>query len=358
MTVSVPAPAPVALARRRVRAALAWLHLWMGLGAGLLFALLGLSGSVLTFHTELLRWQQPQLFAHAPRVDASVLERVYAEWTPQGLTALDLPRPSLPVWQGYFADGSRRYFAPADGELLLVRSAGNDPLMWLHELHTHFLAGETGEQVVGVVGWIALFMLLSGLYLWWPKLARLRSHLRVYSGPPTRRWLSWHRSSGVLLLPLLLLATLTGVGMVYPKLARSLLTTAFGGPPAPSAPAAPAAAPDWPRILAGARRAWPHDELVRVAPPKNGVVTLRVRDPREWHPNGRSLLFVDAGGRVLGRYDATAQAAGVRMEAAIYPLHIAAVGGWPYRIAVAATGLLPAFLLVTGFLFWRRRRGR
>jgi uncharacterized iron-regulated membrane protein len=35
-----------------------------------------------------------------------------------------------------------------------------------------------------------------------------------------------------------------------------------------------------------------------------------------------------------------------------------AVGGWAYRIAVAISGLVPAFLLCTGFLFWRRRRGK
>ena len=45
------------------------------------------------------------------------------------------------------------------------------------------------------------------------------------------------------------------------------------------------------------------------------------------------------------------------MSQALYPLHVGAVGGTAMKWATALIGLLPAFLLVTGFLFWRRRRG-
>ena len=56
-------------------------------------------------------------------------------------------------------------------------------------------------------------------------------------------------------------------------------------------------------------------------------------------------------------YDATANRLGMRMSQAIFPLHVGAVGGGVMKWATAVVGLLPGFLLVTGFLFWRRRRG-
>lgn len=69
-------------------------------------------------------------------------------------------------------------------------------------------------------------------------------------------------------------------------------------------------------------------------------------------------MFVDAAGnRLLLAHDATRQALGARLDEAVYPLHIGAVGGRPYRWAVALAGVLPTFLLVTGFLLWLRRRG-
>jgi uncharacterized iron-regulated membrane protein len=46
------------------------------------------------------------------------------------------------------------------------------------------------------------------------------------------------------------------------------------------------------------------------------------------------------------------------MTEAIYPLHIGAVGGTLVRWLTALAGLVPAFLLVTGLLFWWRRPAR
>lgn len=349
------------ITRRRLRRVLAWLHLWVGLSVGITFAAVGLSGSVLVFQTELLRLQHPQLAGRAPVTDGTVLAAILSDPASQGLRSIDLPRPGLPVWQGYFDDGSRRYFAPDDGGLLLARNADNDWLLWLRDLHTHLLAGETGEQALGILGIAMLFLLGSGFYLWWPRIGRLRTHLRVHAGPPVRRWLSWHRSTGALSLPLLALLTLTGVAMIYHGASRAVLTGVLGGD-APAAPVAsrevPVDAVDWMRVLAVAQRALPDAVLVRLTPPAagSGTIALRARRPAEWHPNGRSTLqLAGADARLLQASDAALAPLGARIDHAIYPLHGGMVGGLPYRLAVAIAGLLPAFLLVTGFLFWRRR---
>jgi uncharacterized iron-regulated membrane protein len=367
-TLPLPPPtfaqAATATARRRLRAVLSWLHLWVGLGVGAVFAVIGLSGSVLVFHDELLHWQHPQLAAFEPQADGRVLARIIERETAAGLRGVHFPDASMPVWTGFYADGRERLFAPDDGRLLLERTTENDALVWLFDLHAHLLGGETGEEVLGVIGWISLGLLLTGLYLWWPKRGRMLAQLRVFRGPPVRRWLTWHRSSGVVLLPLLLLATLTGVGMIYHEAARSLLTGVFGGGETPDVPARSATRGtpiDWPRVLERAQAALPSAALTRAGAPADGsgVVSFRARNAGEWHPNGRSTVHVDlAGHEVLLAHDATAQPLGARMTEAIYPLHIGSVGGAAYKWATAFAGLLPAFLLVTGFLFWRRRRGK
>lgn len=346
-------------ARRRLRAVLAWLHLWVGLTVGSAFAVVGLSGSALVFHEELLRWQHPQLAQGAPVVDAAVLERIVERAQPDGLRSVQFPSPSMPSWIGFHADGRRVHYATDDGRVLLERSADDDVLLWLHELHTHLLAGDIGEEIAGIVGLVSIALVLVGVYLWWPQRGRMLAQLRVHAGPPIRRWLTWHRSSGVLLLPLLLLATVTGVGMVYHEAARSLLTGLLGGNEAPSPPRPPAASPRWDRVLPAAAAGIAPARLTRVALPgaDDGAVSFRGRDPAEWHPNGRSTVTVDAdGGEVLQVHRAPAQPLGSRAADAIYPLHIGVAGGLPLRLLTFVAGLLPAFLLVTGFLFWLRRR--
>jgi len=344
--------------KRRLRAALSWLHLWLGLTAGSVFALVALSGSVLVFHVELLGLQHPALLRHEAVARAPALERIVGAWAPRGLRSLDLPREELPVWQGYFEDGRRGYFAPEDGRLLLTRTHQDDWLLWLHELHVELLGGPAGKMLLGVAGWIALGLLLTGLYLWWPRPDKLRGSLRWHAGPPTRRWLSWHRSSGAILLPLVLLVTLTGVGMIYSNGFRSVLAVLLGGATHPLPEAAAAGMrPDWPRILAAAQDGLPGARVSRLSVPggDDAVVVFRARANGEWHPVGRSEIRLDHAGRRLQVVDATTDPAGTRLHQAIYPLHIGAVGGTPMRWLTALAGLMPAFLLATGFLFWRRR---
>ena len=358
------APAPHRAFRRRLRAALAWLHLWLGLAAGTVFALVALAGAPLVFHVALLKWQHPALVGHAPVADGTVLETIVETWRALGLRTLDLPRRELPVWQGYLEDGSRAYFAPDDGRLLLLRSHHDDVLLWLHEFHVELLTGSIGKEILGVVGWIALGLLVTGLYLWWPKVGKWLSSLRWHSSPPARRWRSWHQSAGALFSPLLLLLTLTGVGMVYSDGFRTVLVALFGGDPAPAAPDAVPGPPsaqriDWDRVLARVDLALPGARVSRLSVPGDSdpSVVFRARAAGEWHPVGRSeIRMTAAGDQTLQVVDATGHAAGIRIHQTIYPLHIGAVGGTAARWLTFLGGLLPAFLLVTGALFWWRRR--
>jgi len=345
------------------------LHLWAGLSVGLVYALIALSGSVLVLQGPLLRLLHPSLAAHAlpdATARAAVLTRIAHEWPSRGLRSADLPTAELPVWQLYFSDGSRRYLDPANGNLLLMRATGSDPLLTLRDWHTHLLTGETGEAVLGVLGWLTLGLLLSGVWLWWPGRRNLRSSLRMHTQPPARRWVSWHRSTGALSLPLLLLVTLTGTLMVYSAGTRHVLQTLFADAPARPTPTRIAPRPqaiDWAAVLDAAQHALPGAELRRIALPSahDGRVTIRARAAGEWHPVGRSQVWLDPyRAQVLGAVDATTEGTGARLSNAIYPLHAGSVGGLTGKLLVLLCGLLPPFFLVTGFLFWRtrQRRGR
>ncbi|MCX7513981.1 PepSY-associated TM helix domain-containing protein [Frateuria hangzhouensis] len=342
------------------------LHLWLGLSLGTVYALVALSGSVLALQGPLLRAMHPELDAHAlpdAAQQAAVIERIAREWAPQGLRSADLPDADLPVWQLYFDGGVRRYLDPASGELLLTRTPDNDALLALRDWHTHLLAGHAGETWLGVIGWFSLFMLVSGVVLWWPGRGRFLAHLKPHTQPPVRRWLSWHRSFGALSLPLLLLVTLTGTLMIYHGGTRLALRTLFLDAPEPPQPAiiAPHDAPiDWPAVLAAAHQALPDATLGRISLPgeRDGRVTLRARMPGEWNPTGRSMIWIDPyRARVLGTVDATRADTGVQVNNAIYALHAGTTGPL-WRTLVIVSGLLPPFFLVTGFLFWRARTKR
>lgn len=370
----MPRDAPAAVAspshgQRWLRHWLKRLHLWVGLSVGLAYALIALSGSLLALQQPLLRLAHPSLASHATPDAAqrvAVLARIATDWRSAGLRAADFPTAALPVWQLYFADGTRRYLDPADGHLVLTRTPGSDVLLTVRDWHTHLLAGATGEAILGAIGWLALGLLLSGLYLWWPGRRRLRGSVRMHAQPPVRRWWSWHRSVGIVAMPLVLLVTLTGTLMIYDSGTRRVLQAVMADPPATAAPARVAPRPqaiDWAAVLDAAQRALPHADLHRIALPSttDGRVIIRARAQGEWHTVGRSQVWLDPyRAQVLAAIDASAEGAGARVSNAIYPLHAGSVGGVTGQLLVLLSGLLPPFLLVTGFLFWRsraRRRG-
>ena len=148
----------------RFRPVLKWLHLWLGLSVGLVFAVVSLTGTVLVFQSELLLAAHPELERERLpplALQGHALARIVAGAEESGIRSIDLPSPRLPAWQAFAAQGERHYFDPANGELLLVRNTGNDAVMWMRDLHTHMLAGEAGEQLLGAYGIVSLFLLLS-----------------------------------------------------------------------------------------------------------------------------------------------------------------------------------------------------
>jgi uncharacterized iron-regulated membrane protein len=284
----------------RWRARLRWLHRWLGLGLGLLFALIGLSGSLLALQPEILRLQHPDWPAVVASNEAlaAALDRIAHSAAADEITAIDLPTERLPVWQAYTAQDRRHYFDAQSGEWLLTRDVRNDWLLWLRDLHTHLLAGEIGEQALGIAGLCLLLLLASGLYLWWPRWHLLRSSLRWHLKPTVVRWLSWHRSSGAMVFAGLLTLGLTGVAMIYGSPVRTSLRWMAGEGAEVTAPASLPSrhAPiQWQAILHAAQLAMPEAELRRVAFPHadNAWVVIRARQPAEWHPNGRSVIWID-----------------------------------------------------------------
>lgn len=158
-----------------MRRVLKWLHLWTGLSIGLVFAMHGLTGTLLAYQPERLAAHCE--FAGLEQVtpaDARVLARLQPD--SRGVSSAEPSRPGLPVWQAHAKDGLRLYLPPGDGRVLLERSVRSDAVLWLRDPHVHLLAGKHSEAVLGICGMATLFLLFSGVYLWWPRPgARLES---------------------------------------------------------------------------------------------------------------------------------------------------------------------------------------
>ena len=345
-----------------MRAALVLLHRWLGGLVGLGLAVLGLTGAALLWKPW---WVGVPLAARAPS-EAETLA-IIAKGEALGAGYVTLPSAEFGAAQAGLGEGAGAYLAH-DGTLLARwQSVWDRPETFLFDLHHHLLMGGTGEVIAGWLGLAAALFCVTGLILWWPtrRTFRLRAWPARFTRPAV---IMHHRDIGAVLALPILLAAVTGALMVLKPLGQAMLaplSTAnevAAWQAKPSAPAT-AAAPDWPNILTAARARFPDAELRMIVWPKSPgeAVTIRMRRPAEWHPNGRTTLTLAADGTVLMARDATAAPRAVRVSNALYPLHSARMAGsamaLPLRIVMTLAGLglalLGSLAVVT---FWRSRR--
>jgi len=341
------------------------LHRWTGAVIGLLLAVMGLSGALLA-HKDL--WVTAP-GARDPQVQdvvalAGAVERIMADPATR-------PRSILFATEGFGLDrlsfgGEAGAYALQDGAIVARWSSKWDrPELWLFDLHHHLLSGDTGEAVLGVAALIGLGFVITGLILWWP--LRRSFELRAWPKSGSRfAILRHHRDLGALLAPILALVLATGAMMIFRPLTNVVfgpgtetqIKAALAPPKAPKATLA--AHPDWRGMLQTVRRIYPDAEIRSLTLPRddNGLITLRLRQPGEWLPNGRTTVWFAADtGRLVEARDAQKAPTRVRAYGALYPLHSGKVGGLAWRLIVTLAGVgLMMFGTLTVWTFWFGRK--
>lgn len=341
------------------------LHRWIGGLIGLVLAVLGFSGALLV-HKD--AWV---MLPHAsdPVVQDSAAVARMVERTMAGPGSrpemIAFASPDFGLDRLRFADGSGAYASQAGDLVTRWDSQWERPELWLFDLHHHLFAGDTGETIIGIAALLGLFFIISGVVLWTRtrKSFEIRLFPKRLSRPAIVRH---HRDLGVVAAPLLLLAMLTGSILVFRPVAALLL-----GPTAPAqidaslkppkAPAVPLARTfDWRAMIETAHLRFPDAELRSLSLPreKSGLITLRMKKPEEWLPNGRTTLWFAAdSGRLVAARDASGLPAAVKIYNMLYPLHAAKVGGFAYRLAMTFAGLALTLLgSLTLWSFWFARR--
>lgn len=366
---------PASVAGSRARLLIRRVHLWLGLTIGLLFVLLGITGSALVFYTAIDAALHPVVQASeagpVPVARSPVWDRALAtgsarwhhpggKWTFEvtgeggAVPARYYPAP------GHHADRLMVWFSADGRRILRAEPWGGYLMSWLYQLHMQLLAGEVGHQVVGWSGVAMLVLLLSGMFAWWPRGSWRKALAFKRDAAPIRRLRDVHKLFGVWSVVLLLVLAATGVLLALPTVTQALLTpTAV---PAPVSVAGGGA--DRPvsivRALAVAQRALPDGRLVFVDVPVDGDAPIRARfqvpgDPHPRFPG--SFVFVDRyASTVLAVHDVRRGNPGTTVLSWVRALHDGTVGGLATRVLAMLLGLVPAILFVTGILHWRRRR--
>lgn len=360
-------------------------HRWIGLTLGLILILAAFTGALMTVARPLDEWVHADLFRVAPQVTVvpgrperqiepgadggGVLERVRqqlaSEFGPGASFRLRPPQhPGDSLWARVSGpwDGMV-YFHPRTAVELGRRGEHQALVNLLFDMHSTLLMGETGKAILALASLAYLFLLISGLVLWWPIRWRQAWSVKLKSGP-TRALFDLHRVGGSLLGLLIAVSVVSGAYMAWRPLSAAV--TALSGATAMTAPRLPdasvvavrAAPLDLHVMNARAAALAGQVAFVQVPALPGQPVRVRLKLPDDPHPNGLSSVWLHPmTGKVLAvqRWDQLDP--GARAYSVMYPLHIGELGGPLHTFAVAVLGCALAGFGVSGiWLWWRRRR--
>lgn len=337
---------------------LALLHRWAGGIAGLLLAVIGLSGTVLVWEESWigLPGADDPLRADPRQIGQAVAAALAEE---PALSRITFADDRIGLHQAIYADGGGAYLTQAGTVVDRWDSLWGRPELWLFDLHHYLFLGESGKYLTGTLGLLLLAFSVTGLILWWR--TRKTFKFRLWPARMTRSAIvRQHRDIGVVASPLLIIAALTGSFMIFPALSDALLAPwAKAADEAPAPPAATGSVgpdTDWEAVMANAQAAF-HEALPRrLALPKEpgAPLALRMKQASEWTPNGRTYVYLDpVTAEVLAADDPARSDIASAIAEKYYPVHAGKVGGVLWQLMLTFSGLTLVLLgTLATWSFW------
>ncbi|RMO90551.1 Iron-uptake factor [Pseudomonas syringae pv. tagetis] len=356
------------------------LHWFFGITAGLVLALMGITGALYSFEDEILDVLNPDTLLVEERAAAlPPLELVHKLEAATGLTVAILRVETLGnrAAQVYFTPepgerrGPKRNFDPYTGELK-GDALGEGFFDFILQVHRYLAAGEVGKQVTAACTLILLFFCLSGLYLRWPRNALNWRVWLTMDWAKKGRSFNWdlHSVFGTWCLLFYLLFAITGLNWSYDWVSNGLNTLMGDAPSVQRKPPVVTANKTAPLVVDYAA-VW--DSIQRMAGPELRAYNLRLpasggqpatvfyllKDSP--HPRALNSITLDpANGQVSAVSRYAERGLGAQLLASNYALHVGSYFGLAGRIIMTGASLMTPLFFITGWLLYldRRRKKR
>ncbi|QNR25287.1 PepSY-associated TM helix domain-containing protein [Croceimicrobium hydrocarbonivorans] len=374
----------MSLNRKSLRKKLRLIHLYLGLGTGLVVFIVALTGCLWVFQEEFKNFSDP--FAekeasaayHISPTEARVIaESVFPGKTVHG-TLYQSERKKVEVifYEAQPEFYRSVYLDPQDGEILGTENHLKGFFPFVLEGHMHiWLPEKIGSQIVAWSTVIFTFMLISGIILWWPRNKTVRKQRLWFRWKKSSRWkrknYDLHQIIGFYISFLAMALAFTGLVMTFDSFEKWFYRGIGGDKelhfiiPELSNPANKALAQNgMDQLLPLLEKRFPNAESLEFHYPHSEQSSIYVEI--SWQEGvyyNSDYLFFDpktleevATESIYGPYaEAQFSDLALRMN---YDIHVGAIGGLAGKILAFFISLSIASLPVTGFLIWWGRRSK
>lgn len=219
------------------------IHLWLSIPFGIIITLVCFSGAMLVFEPEITEMCHPERFyvkeVKADRLPVGELVEKVAATLPDSVAVTGVSIFSNPqrAYQVNLSKPHRAYVSidQYTGEIMGLKVREG---FFSHMLNLHLWISKSlkpgngivsGKLIVGVSTIVFVFVLITGVIIWWPKtLKSLKNRLKIsIRNGGWRFWYDLHLAGGMYALIFLLAMALTGLTWAFPWY-RSAFYKVFG----------------------------------------------------------------------------------------------------------------------------------
>ena len=378
------------------------IHLYLSFAAGLVILICCLTGAILVFEKELMMaFNKDRYYVEAAGKKLSAdslvksVKKAFPEAKVNGIKLYEAADRSAEISAAFSQKketitksetakpkegakpappqrqpGFTIFVNPYNGKVLEKYSYRESGFYTVFALHRWLLGGNDsiGKLIVGISTLIFLFILITGIVLWWPKTKKiLKQRLNV-------RWTAgWKRINhdmhlvfGFYSAIFLFIFAFTGLAWSFEWFNNSIYKIT-------NSPLKPALAPkstyvaeakkiSFDKALAAAQTIYPSSEFYSVSMPKDSTEAVNVSRLGQdaAHESATDVVYVDQySGAVLGKQAFGDRSLGAQVRSAFKPVHTGSIWGIPSKILAFIVCLLGVTFPITGtIMWWNRTRHR
>ncbi|MGI8741004.1 MAG: PepSY-associated TM helix domain-containing protein [Bryobacteraceae bacterium] len=342
------------------------LHLYGALIVGLFVVVIGVTGSIMVFEVGLDRLFNPKLYqveTQGRQMPVSGLLAAAAKAYPgQRINSVRLPQDATDSARFGVRGPKQVFMNPYTGQILGERSP-KTVLSTIHQLHQRLNMGENGATIVTSVTAVLLFLVVSGIYLWWPQ---KRLKIKWNAASSWRLHFDIHNVVGFYSAFFLFLLGCTGIVIYFDNDIEQYLLRASGTAkiakniPTVVRKGAGPITPD--QALQIALAEMPGTKALSLSVPANPKASYLValHYPEDLTPGGRSWANVDQySGKVAGFQNSRTAPMGTRAIIINRAIHTGDLFGMVTKVLMCVSGLMLITQAITGyFMWWKKLRAR
>lgn len=360
------------------------LHLYLGLISGIIVFIVAITGCIYVFQKEIQDLTQPYRFVEKRNQEflpPSVLKASAEKELPgKNVTTVYYNPPDQSSIVVFFGSEPMYYYYvytnPYTAEVLKVKDMTTDFFTIIMHLHYRLLLPEDiGTTIVGYASLIFLVMMVSGLYLWWPRNKNSKKHkFRIrWNARWRRKNYDLHNVLGFYMTWVAIFVVFTGLMWGFQWLADPVYAALTGGDEIVEyyVPPSDTTNSDNTFKLTSADSIWK-----KVVEEEKTSVVSGIFYPAENNPSSAITIYTNPDDvtfykrefRYFDKYtyeelpaehywaDYEKANAGDMLERMLYDIHVGAILGLPGKLLAFFGSLIAASLPVTGFIIWLGRK--